>query len=487
MTRSWLSVRPVAAIALALVLAACGGGDDDDGNAGGDGNGATETTDSPGEPPSDLPDCPLDSLAAAAEPVEIEFWHAMTRANKDELERLTNEFNSSQDKVRVTLSESASYVDNLTRYRAALGTDEVPALVQIEDTGLQLMIDSQSALPAAACIAADHYDTSDHIERVLSYYTVQDVLWPMPFNVSNPILYYNKADFTEAGLDPAQPPTTLDDVRAAAQAIVDSGAAPYGIAFKVQPWFLEHWFAMANHTYVNNGNGRAERATEVDFGDEQGLELFTWLQDMYDDGLLLNTGAAENSIDHYLAVGNGEAAMTIDSSAALGTIFQLLNSGQFPGVELGAGAIPGPQNDEGGPLVGGAALYIVNRAAPEQQAAAYEFAKFLNEPQRQAEFAAATGYVPVRKSAIELDPLTLAFGAQPELQIAYDQLLSGAETEATAGPVIGAYGAAGQGVRGAVIDAIGAMFTEGTDPADALAAAVEGSNAAMEEYNSRVG
>ena len=32
----------------------------------------------------------------------------------------------------------------------------------------------------------------------------------MPFNNSNPVLYYNKKSFTAAGLDPNKPPTSLD-------------------------------------------------------------------------------------------------------------------------------------------------------------------------------------------------------------------------------------------------------------------------------------
>ena len=475
--------RHAVAVAVVLALAACGGGggDDDDDTATPDNGGDDSAEETP-----DLPDCPLDALAAATEPVDIEFWHAMTRANKDELERLTSEFNESQDKVHVNLSESASYQDNITRYRAVLGTDDAPQLVQVEDTGLQLMIDSQTVLPAAACVAADDYDTSDHIARVVSYYTVQDVLWPMPFNVSNPIVYYDKALFEKAGLDPEEPPRTLDDLRADAQAIVDSGAAPYGLAFKIHPWILEQWMAMADHPYVNHGNGREERADAVAFGDDLGLELFTWLKDMYDDKLLLNTGGADGNIDHYLAIGNGEAAMTLDSAAALGTIFQLLGSGQFADVELGAGPMAGPESANGGPLVGGAALYITTTGTPEQQAAAYEFAKFLNEPQSQAEWAAATGYIPIRKSATELEPLVGAWADQPALRVAYDQLLGGSETEATAGPVIGPYGGSGEGVRGAMIDAIAAMF-DGASAQDALAQAVDEANAAIEDYNSRVG
>ena len=478
-TRSRSKAVFAAVSALVLGLGACGGGGDDDGAAGGNG-------DAGGGAP-ELPDCPVDALDQATGPVEIEFWHAMVRANKDELERLTKVFNESQTKVRVKLSESPSYGDNFTRYKSGLATGALPDLVQIEDTALQQMIDSGSVLPASACVEADGYDTSDHIERVLAYYTVQDVLWPMPFNVSNPILYYNKSVFRAAGLDPESPPGTLEELRAASQAIVDSGAATYGLAFKTDAWFFEHWTAMSGRPFVNNGNGRKARATEVLFDDEEGVAQWEWLQGMHRDGLLLSTGDA--GFDHFLAVGEGKAAMTIDTSAALGTIFQVLGSGQYAGVDLGAAPMPGPRSDDGGVLVGGAALYIVNRSDPVEQAAAWEFAKFLNEPQRQAEWSAATGYIPIRRSATELAPITQAWQARPELRIAYDQLLSGADNEATAGPVIGAYGSGGggEGVRGAVVEGLNSMFVRDLPAAEALAETARKADERIQEYNDRVG
>ena len=74
------------------------------------------------------------------------------------------------------------------------------------------MIDSASVLPAQACVDADNYDMTDYIERVVDYYTVDNMLWPMPFNVSNPVLYYNKAAFERPASIPNKPPTTLDEI-----------------------------------------------------------------------------------------------------------------------------------------------------------------------------------------------------------------------------------------------------------------------------------
>ena len=45
----------------------------------------------------------------------------------------------------------------------------------------------------------------------------------MPFNVSNPVFFYDKNAFRAAGLDPEKPPTTLDEVKADALKIKAAG------------------------------------------------------------------------------------------------------------------------------------------------------------------------------------------------------------------------------------------------------------------------
>ena len=461
--------------ALAIALAACGGG--------------TSTGNGPARAPSivqpSLPACPLAALRAAKKPVEITYWHALTRANEDEVKKLTAQFNAQQHDVHVTLSASASYTDNFTRFKAGLSTGALPDLMQGEDASLQAMIDSQAVLPVASCLKADGASTSDLIPRVVAYYSVNNVLYPMPFNNSNPVLYYNKAAFRSAGLDPDRPPRTFAEVQADARKIVQSGATRFGIALKTDSWPVEHWLAKAGDAFVNNGNGRTARATKVTFDDATGLSIFTWFDDMVKSKLALSTGTDE--INHYLAVGNGQAAMTIDTSAALGTMTQLFAAGKYKNVQLGVGPMPGPDSPNGSVLVGGAANFIVNRSTPAKQAAAYEFAKFLAEPATQSAWAAATGYVPVSKSAATMAPLSQQYARQPEYKVAYDQLLGGPVNSATAGPVIGAYGSTHEGVRGAVVDGLSRMLDGKLTPEKALASAAAEADAAIDDYNSRVG
>ena len=89
--------------------------------------------------------------------------------------------------------------------------------------------------------------------------------------------------------------------------------------------------------------------------------------------------------------------------------------------------MPGPKG-KGGVLVGGGANYIVNKSSPEKQAAAWEYSKFLNDPENQADWSVSTGYIPIRQSAADLPQVQQYWAADPGFKVAYDQLVGGVRT-----------------------------------------------------------
>ncbi len=431
-----------------------------------------------------VPPCPLSALSKAKGTVNITLWHQFPRANEQAIQALTNQFNASQSKIHVSLVNQTTYQDLFNKYVAGLSTGDLPDVVQIEDEGLQQMIDTRSVLPVQSCVNADHYgELGDFVERDLRYYTVKGVLWAMPFNVSAPVFYYNTKAFTKAGLDPSSPPKTLDQVKADAEKLKSSGAVTQaGFGLKNDPWYLQQWLAKTNFTFVNNGNGRNGRATKTTLQNATGLQAFQWMSDMVSGGLAvpndyLNPSSAVNNL---IGIGNGNLAMTIDTSAALGTISQLLASGAYPNVGLGVSPIPSPPGS-GGFRVGGAGLYLSTKSSPEKQAAAWQFLKFLDSPASQAQFAAATGYIPNRKSSVTLSAIQDLWARIPGYKVAYDELTSGADNLASAGPVFGDY----IGVREAITAAEGKMFN-GEKPAAALAEAQSKASATLAAYNARV-
>src|SRR4051812_19537661 len=107
--RLWRATRlAVPFVAVTLALAACGG---DDGGGGGGDDDAGATTGAPTTTALavDPTQCPVDALPASGAPVEINFWHAMTEKNQATLQQLTDEYNASQSKVKVTLTYQGTY------------------------------------------------------------------------------------------------------------------------------------------------------------------------------------------------------------------------------------------------------------------------------------------------------------------------------------------------------------------------------------------
>jgi sn-glycerol 3-phosphate transport system substrate-binding protein len=448
------------------------------GACGGSGSGGATTS-----PTSSVPKAPPFPIGAAAKaatkPVPVTLWHSMTEANLTTLEKLTNQFNSSQSDVKVSLVNQTSYQDTMTAYTTAAGSNDLPDLVQIENIDLRIMIDSQTVVPAGAAVEADKYDLSGLLPSAVEFFKVEGTLWAMPFNESSQVLYYNQNAFTKAGLDPASPPATLDEYKSASQKIVSSGTAKYGTSLKLTPSDFEDWVSQAGGELVNNGNGRTARATAVAFGDSIGADLFAFYSEMFRSKLAQPTaGNGSGAYDNLLAIASGSAAMTTDTSAALGTVLSVLP--KFPNVKLGVGPMPAPPGPGGVPY-GGAGLFIVKSSPAERQDGGWQFTKFLLGASQMATWSLGSGYIPITTAAIQVPVLTKAWAATPQYKVAYDQVLSTKPSIATAGAVAGALAQ----VETYITNGLTAM-SNGSPAAAALATTVSQSNSAIASYNSRV-
>ena len=78
----------------------------------------------------------------------------------------------------------------------------------------------------------------------------------------------------------------------------------------------------------------------------------------------------------------------------------LNNDGAF---EIAVVEVPVFEGKDKAVMQQGASLFVTNNVSAEAQYAAYEFVKFATNAENTAKFATATGYLPVRKSAIETE------------------------------------------------------------------------------------
>jgi sn-glycerol 3-phosphate transport system substrate-binding protein len=290
------------------------------------------------------------------------------------------------------------------------------------------------------------------------------------------------------GLDPEQPPKDLDEARAASEKLVQRDSAGnvtrYGFALEIHPWYVELTLAGAGELYVNNENGRAGVATEVAFDNEAGRKLFQWWHDMVHDGLALNVGWDPTGANGLLAVGARKAVMVLSTSAAMRSIVDILAKG-IEGVDLGVAPVPGIPGKvpEGSPGVYSRSLWIMSARPEAERDAGWTFIKWLMEPGQQAEWFAGSGYLPVRNSAYDLPAAKDIIARYPQFQLPADLFAKTATTTAALGPLLGPF----QQVRNAVRSAIESMLAGNASADEAMAAAVKEGNAAISDYNRRLG
>lgn len=432
-----------------------------------------------------LPKCDVSLLDAATAPVEITFWHGLGNEGGAKLEELTNAYNSSQTKVKVNLQFQGGYNETIDKYLQSSQSNR-PDVVQMPEYMVQQMVDTKSIVPTQACAESADYDLSTFLPEALGAYATQGVQWSMPFNMSVPVLFFLKPDFTEAGLDPESPPQNFAELLEVSKTIVSSGAATYSLALDSDfdgggGWYIEQWLSKGGNFYADNDNGRAAPATKVLYDDAAGLELMTYLQTLVNDAGAVYVGDNASGQDTLLQMANADApaAMAVSTSAALGTVLAVLGNGLIPGItgdDVGVGPMPGP-NDANGALVGGNSLYIVDKD-PLKAAASWSFLEYLESAQFQSEFAAASGYVPVRSDALDLEPIKSVYVDDPRFKVAYDQLLSAADAPTSSGPVIGPL----LQVRVVTAAAVAEVLT-GSDPQAALTNAAQQANDLIANYN----
>ena len=404
-----MRLRRTAAVMSIIALAAAGcGGDDDNGSEGASGA-------------ADPSECPVGAFEDESGVTTIKVWLSYVGSLRIALETIANEYNASQEKVKVEVEAQGNSYDALLRnFQAGIPNQQLPAITIGEDTNTQFMIDSGVVLPATACLEADP-DAAEQVEDIIpavrAAYTVDDVQYPASMNVSTIVLYYNRGDFAAAGLDPDQPPTTLEEIRTAAEALKASGQSDKPFALKLDPWFLEQWITGAGETLVNNDNGRSELADAATIDNEAGRTAMEFLAGMNRDGLLNGVPGTEGQINHYLAMlPSGSSSMLLETSAAITTIDGVLSgqlnpedlgqdagadidlSGLAGDLDLGVAMNPGIE-EPGKGQIGGGAWYITNTGTDAVQSAAWDFVKYFNSTPVQVKWTLEGSYLPILDSA----------------------------------------------------------------------------------------
>lgn len=181
-------------------------------------------------------------------------------------------------------------------------------------------------------------------------------------------LHYNRNLFEQAGLDPDQPPTTWDDVRAYAKQIHDAtGVAGYAMMAldNAGGWQLAAG-ANSRGGVIETFDGEQYTAT---LDDPAVAEHLQWLHDLkWEDGSLLDrTDLGWGDINTEFAAGN--LAMYTSGS----DVYNSLVEANGVTADWGYGLTAIPTSGDGGALTGGTMAAVTKQSTDEQKDAAVKW------------------------------------------------------------------------------------------------------------------
>ncbi len=311
------------------------------------------------------------------EPTEVTFWHGMSNTQEQVLTELTDRFNEENEYgITVKLVNQGNYGDLSTKLTASAVADELPDLAQAYNNWLTAYTDK--IVPLDEFVENDFDDYEDLVEGYRAECEQLGFIGALPFNKSTYVYFYNKTMFDELGLEA---PKTWEDMLAVGEKFMEEKEMP---AFGVDDLagFLEASLAQNECEYASDEGAL--------FDNEAGLETLEYIMGLYNNGYARLIGEDDyfssvistQRIGGYIGSSTGVSYITADD-------FEL-------------GVAPLPTNKKA--AANQAGTNIVMFAQDEnQQAATWEYMKYLTSTEATTEWAMKTGYLPVRVSAFESD------------------------------------------------------------------------------------
>lgn len=346
----------------------------------------------------------------ASGPTKYAFWHSMGGSNGEAIGEMMKRFNASQTACIGEAVFQGSYDDSLNKLKAGLQSKDIPAVVQQFDLATQVLVDLKVIAPMQEFIDAEKFNISDYETNVLAYYTVDGKLYGMPFNTSNPMLYYNKDMFTAAGLDPNKPPTTWDELVTAAKALTkdtNGDGKPDQWGFNTHT--DTHWYFSAM-IMQNGGKILSDDGKKVIYNSPEGIEALQFWGDLVTKHKVMPPNQHAQAGADFTT---GKLGMIMRSSSFLATVEK---DAKF---KVGVAILPGKKVKS--VPIGGASLLVFKTTA-ERQKAAWEFVQWMTNAENSLSLFTQTNYVPIRKSVASMPAVKDYIAKSPNSEVLIKQL-----------------------------------------------------------------
>jgi len=222
---------------------------------------------SPGAATGDAADSSAD-----AEVFELSYWHSWTEQWEEMTQFVCDSFNEKNEGIFATQTVVPG-AELITKLLSSVAAGNPPDTITIYSA-----INIPSLVEQDALLALDDFDTGGDLAEaqewfhpaVLDLGTYNGKLWGLSYWQQTSCLGWNKTIFEEAGLDPEQPPTSIEELDALAEQLtVDEGGQISRMGHMPANYWL--WAAAWDGQFYDGDN------RTVTANDPRNIEMFEWM------------------------------------------------------------------------------------------------------------------------------------------------------------------------------------------------------------------
>jgi multiple sugar transport system substrate-binding protein len=328
-------------------------------------------------------------------------------------QELINAFEAANPTIKIK-PQGVPVADALTETQIETAAGDPPDVAQIGWSKLAAAYGTLPVAPVQDIPSAAEWSsaTAGMSQPMLKAVEHDGKVVAMPYTISTPTMFYNATLFKKAGLNPADPPTTIAQAKQDGLAIAKTGAS--GVYFDIADAAKSDFLTQS--ILDSNGGSEVSPTGQVTLDQPAAIQALTAMQQ-------LTTSGAQPAVgedDAIAAFDAGKLGMLVTSTAYLAGI-EAAAQGKF---DLRTAAMPGFTGKPTHTTFSGAGLIVLARDQAHRQAA-WQFIKFLTSAQGFTIITSKIGYLPLRPGLVN-DPQYLGpyYSKDPRIGPALQQLAS---------------------------------------------------------------
>ena len=346
---------------------------------------------------------------------EIVFWQAMGGPLGDALAELVEKFNDTHPEIHVKSINMGNYTALSQKLMASIQTGNQPDIAQSFEAWIAKYVEGDVITPVEDFIANDSTfadeDLKDFYQVFLDCNTMSGKLVSFPFNKSVRVQYYNKDILFRNDMDKNKPPKTWAEFRDNCKKLTqdtdgDGKIDQFGTTVKISAWQFENLLLQAGGEIMDKEN------TTALFNSKAGIEALEYFTNILN---IDKTGYLSPGYEGQKDFTAQKVAFYEDSSVSMA--YMLRTGIDF---NMGISAIPIFKTKKN--IISGTNVVIFRNEDKKKEVAAWEFVKWFTDTEQTAYWSEKTYYMPVRKSAMNVDAIKKRIESNPEIASVYNQL-----------------------------------------------------------------